>query len=83
MDSGHSELKKSKEEVHHTDLGAAGELKVQAWHRWILGTQHLTEDLGLWRKGNPGALLVGLQTGAASMENSMEFPQKTKNGTAF
>ena len=29
------------------------------------------------------ALLVGLQTGAATMENSMEFPQKTKNGTAF
>ena len=30
----------------------------------------------LWRKGNPSALLVGLQTGAATMENSMEFPQK-------
>ena len=37
----------------------------------------------LWRKGNPSALLVGLQTGAATMENSMEFPQKIKNGTAF
>ena len=24
-----------------------------------------------------------MQTGAATMENSMEFPQKTKNGTAF
>ena len=35
------------------------------------------------RKGNPSALLVGLQTGAATMENSMEFPQKTENGTAF
>ena len=35
------------------------------------------------RKGNPSALLVGLQTGAATVENSMEFPQKTKNGTAF
>ena len=35
------------------------------------------------RKGNPGPLLVGMQTGAATMENSMEFPQKTKNGTAF
>ena len=28
------------------------------------------------RKGNPSALLVGMQTGAATMENSMEFPQK-------
>ena len=37
----------------------------------------------MWRKGNPNALLVGLQTGATTMENSMEFPQKTKNGTAF
>ena len=35
------------------------------------------------RKGNPSALLVGMQTGAASVENSMEFPQETKNGTAF
>ena len=25
---------------------------------------------------NPGTLLVGMQTGAAGVENSMEFPQK-------
>ena len=37
----------------------------------------------LWRKGLPSALLVGLQTDATTMENSMEFPQKTKNGNAF
>ena len=37
----------------------------------------------MWRKGNPSALLVGMQTGEAPVENSMEFPQKTKNGTAF
>ena len=37
----------------------------------------------MWRTGNPSALLVGLQSGAAAMENNMEFPQKTKNGTAF
>ena len=35
------------------------------------------------RKGNPTALLVGMQTGAATVENSMEFPQKAKHGTAF
>ena len=28
-------------------------------------------------------LLVGMQTGAAPVENSMEFPQKIKNGFAF
>ena len=27
--------------------------------------------------------LVGMQTGTASVENSIEFPQKTKIGTAF
>ena len=37
----------------------------------------------LWRKGNPSALLVGMQTGAATLENSMEFPQKIKDGTAL
>ena len=37
----------------------------------------------MWRKGNPSALLVGMQTGEATVEYSMEFPQKTKNGTAL
>ena len=34
----------------------------------------------IWRKGNPTALLVGFSTaiGAATMENSVEFPQKLK-----
>ena len=35
------------------------------------------------RKGNLSTLLVGMQTGAATLQNSMEFPQKTKNGIAF
>ena len=33
------------------------------------------------RKRNSLSLLVGMQIGAAPGENSMEFPQKTKNGT--
>ena len=37
----------------------------------------------MWRKGNPLALLVGLQTGAATLENSKEFPQEVKNRTAL
>ena len=32
----------------------------------------------MWIKGNPSALLVGMQTGAATVENSIEFPQKLK-----
>ena len=35
------------------------------------------------RKANPSALLVGMQTDEASVENSMEFLQKTQNGTAI
>ena len=35
------------------------------------------------RKGNLSALLVEMQTGEATVENSMEFPQKTKNGLPF
>ena len=35
------------------------------------------------RKGNPCVLLVGKQTGAATVENSMEFPQKIKHGSAL
>ena len=37
----------------------------------------------MWRKGNPFALLVGMHIGAATLESSMEFPQRIKNGTAF
>ena len=33
----------------------------------------------VWRRGNCPTLLVGMQTGANTRENSMEFPLKTKN----
>ena len=33
----------------------------------------------MWRKGNPPTLLVGIQVGATTVDNSMEVPQKTKN----
>ena len=33
----------------------------------------------MWSNGNPLALLVGMQTGAAALENSVEVPQKIKN----
>ena len=32
----------------------------------------------MWRKGNPSALLVGMQTGAATVENSMELKLKVE-----
>ena len=32
----------------------------------------------MWRNWNPCALLVGIQNGAAAVENSMVDPQKVK-----
>ena len=37
----------------------------------------------MWRKGNPRALVEGMQFGVSTVESSMEFPQKIKNGTAL
>ena len=37
----------------------------------------------MWRKGNPLALLVQMQTGAATLRNSMEVPQKVKSRTVL
>ena len=37
----------------------------------------------MWRKGKPSALLVGMQSGAATVGNSMELPQKTKMELPF
>ena len=37
----------------------------------------------MYRKGNTFALLVGMQVGAATVESTMEVPQKIKNGTAL
>ena len=33
----------------------------------------------MWRKGNPLALLVGIQAGIAALENSMEVLQEVIN----
>ena len=35
----------------------------------------------MWRKVNHFALLVGMQIGAATVESSMDMPQKIKNGS--
>ena len=37
----------------------------------------------MWRKGNLSALLMGMQTGPATVENSMEFPPQIKKGAAL
>ena len=37
----------------------------------------------MWRKRNPLALLVGMWTGAATLENYVEVPQRVKNRPAL
>ena len=37
----------------------------------------------MWRKGNPCALLMEIKIGVATVESSMEIPQKIKNRTAL
>ena len=37
----------------------------------------------VWRKGNPLTLLVGMQTGTTTVENSVEIPLKTGTRTAI
>lgn len=41
------------------------------------------ESARMWRKGNPGARLVGTQTRAAPVENGVDEPQKIKNRTTM
>lgn len=37
----------------------------------------------MWKKRIPLTLLVGKQTGQATLDNSIEVPQKVKNGTTL
>ena len=37
----------------------------------------------MWRKTNPQAPLLGMQTGADSVENTVEVPQNVENRTAI
>ena len=53
---------------------------------WLLSKpQKMTQVLkGVWRTGAlPYALLVGMENGAAAVENSMEGPQEIRNKTTI
>ena len=51
------------------------------WPSQSINKKHVL--VGMRKKGNSSVLLVGIQTIAITVENSMEFPHKTKDGTAF
>ena len=51
---------------------------------WLTLTTQATTDVGEdAEKEKPFALLMSMQTGAATLENSMEVPQKIKNRTTL
>ena len=49
----------------------------------ISNSRNHTMLVRMWRKRNTFALLVGMQIGAATLENSMEVPQRSKNRTTL
>ena len=44
----------------------------------IIKSRQITVLERVWRKGNTPTLLLGMQVGAATVGNSMEFPLKKK-----
>ena len=52
---------------------------VHTEHRVTDKNEHCEILARMQKKGNTFALLVGMQTGAATLENSMEVPQKIIN----
>ena len=56
---------------------------ISCWSEWLLSKRVQTINAGEGaEKREPLTLLVGMQTSAATMENSVEIPQKTGNRTA-
>ena len=57
------------------------------YHFTLVRVAIINKSTKCWRgcgeNGTQSSLLVGMQTGEATVENSMEFPQKSKDGTAF
>jgi len=56
--------------VYHVDITS----HLSEWLKSPPQETSVGKDVG--EKRNPRALLVGMQTGIATVENSMEFPQK-------
>ena len=63
------------------------QMKTAVGYRLTLVTMAMTQKIKTasvgeeYTKGTPCALLVGMSSVTATVENSMEIPQKTKNRT--
>ena len=63
---------------------AIREMQMKTTMRYPLTLVNINKSTNkCWRGGNPSTLLLGMPTGETTMENSMELPQKTENGTAL
>ena len=67
-------------------LGLSSVLSHEEQNRWLNRVAKINNSENnmlarTWRTGNLLALLVGMQTGATSLENSTEVPQNIKNRT--
>ena len=67
-----------------TQQGKSRDFYLMQQHGWVI-IKKSTRNCWLKkrRKGNPSALLVGMQTGGATVENITEFPLKINNETTF
>ena len=54
------------------------EMQIKTTMRYCLTPVRMA-IIRVWRKGTPPTMLVGMQTGTVTMENSVEIPQKTEN----
>ena len=70
-----------KDAQHHSSSGKC-KSKLQQdstshQSEWLVGKRQVW--MRMWRKGNPLVLLVEMQTGADTLENGTDVPQKVKN----
>ena len=77
----------TRKDVHHHLTWGKCKSKLQWPHTYQKGwnQQHKNQQVlaRMRRKGNPLTLLVGMQTGAATLGNGTESPEKVKNRTTL